>query len=125
MCLSCSRTLEENIDIAAVSYGVLFHDIGKLWCYDLDENGVWVKTPLNRTIHHISKSAMEWAKFSRQLNFSEGFVDKVSHIILSHHGSREFGSPVAPLSKEAWLVHLCDNISARMDDCDKHDILKH
>jgi 23S rRNA maturation-related 3'-5' exoribonuclease YhaM len=48
--------------------------------------------------------------------------DEVLHAILAHHGFQEFGSPVQPNSKVAWLLHLCDSISARMDDVDKMDI---
>jgi len=50
--------------------------------------------------------------------------DKVLHAILAHHGCREAGSPVAPKTREAWLVHFCDGISARMDDADTWDIIK-
>jgi 3'-5' exoribonuclease len=51
--------------------------------------------------------------------------NNVLHNILAHHGQRAWGSPVAPATKEAWILHLADNLSARLDDCDKHDILKH
>ena len=42
--------------------------------------------------------------------------DEVLHCILSHHGQRAWGSPVAPKSIEAWILHLCDGLSARADD---------
>jgi len=47
------------------------------------------------------------------------YHDAVLHCILSHHGRREWGSAVAPSSREAWLVHLADMKSARMDSYDK------
>jgi 23S rRNA maturation-related 3'-5' exoribonuclease YhaM len=52
------------------------------------------------------------------------YHDKVLHCILAHHGCRAWGSPVAPSTREAWLVHLADAISARADDCDRVDMLK-
>jgi 23S rRNA maturation-related 3'-5' exoribonuclease YhaM len=53
------------------------------------------------------------------------YHDSVLHAILAHHGRREAGSPVAPKSRIAWLVHLSDQISARMADADTLDIIGH
>jgi 23S rRNA maturation-related 3'-5' exoribonuclease YhaM len=50
--------------------------------------------------------------------------DNITHNILSHHGQRAYGSPVFPATREAWVLHLADNLSARLDDCDKHDRIK-
>jgi 23S rRNA maturation-related 3'-5' exoribonuclease YhaM len=46
-------------------------------------------------------------------------IDEVTHAILSHHGQREWGSPVRPATKLAWILHTCDMMSARVNDCDK------
>jgi 23S rRNA maturation-related 3'-5' exoribonuclease YhaM len=75
-------------------------------------------------IHHISRSAIIWAEAASRLytNYSK-YYEPVLHAILAHHGFREAGSPVAPKTRVAWLVHLCDNISARMDDADTFDIV--
>jgi 3'-5' exoribonuclease len=107
----------------------LFHDVGKLWDYgicgkDFRGDNVWIKTKHARNIHHISRSALVWSKAvdTTQLYMDEH--DEILHAILSHHGQREWGSPVAPNSKLAWLLHLCDGISARMDDCEKIDLVK-
>ena len=51
-----------------------------------------------------------------KFNFTDEH-DEVLHAILSHHGRREYGSPVSPSTRIAWLLHLCDSISARMFDC--------
>jgi 23S rRNA maturation-related 3'-5' exoribonuclease YhaM len=56
--------------------------------------------------------------FTKYINIDPS---NITHNILSHHGMREWGSPVAPATKEAWILHLCDNMSARLDDCNKHD----
>ena len=117
------------INLKELLVSVIWHDYGKIWDYQ-KVNGVWGKHNNHaRQIHHISKSAMEFEKFycyyasesARQLVNP----DNVIHNILSHHGAREYGSPVAPATREAWILHLADNLSARLDDCDKHDIIKH
>ena len=50
--------------------------------------------------------------------------EDVLHVILSHHGNRLAGSPVAPKTREAWIIHLCDGISARLYDADTWDVVK-
>ena len=102
----------------------LFHDVGKIWDYLLGENEEWVGTVHKRTIHHISRSAIEWNLIATKHNLPQNFIDSVTHCILSHHGQREWGSPVAPKSREAWILHLCDELSARINDCDKFDRIK-
>ena len=42
-------------------------------------------------------------------------IQRIVHIVLSHHGQREWGSPVVPCSQEAMLVHFLDNLSAKSD----------
>jgi len=48
--------------------------------------------------------------------FTPEMHDEVLHAILAHHNLREWGSPISPATRTAWLLHLCDSISARMDD---------
>ena len=100
-------------------YSATMHDYGKI--FDYDWNGT--KSEHCRNIHHISRSAIEWGKLAQKHKVSRDIEDKVTHCILSHHMTREAGSPVAPKSREAWLLTLCDNISARMSDWDKFDVI--
>lgn len=104
---------EYEINPQVVFLGVLFHDYGKCWDYDTDGK----KTPHARNIHHISRSAIMWELSLVEWSHYRIIGDEVLHVILSHHGCREYGSPVSPRSREAWLVHFCDNISAKMNDC--------
>jgi 23S rRNA maturation-related 3'-5' exoribonuclease YhaM len=43
--------------------------------------------------------------------------DNVLHAIIAHHAWREWGSPCTPDTRLAWLLHLCDSLSARLNDC--------
>lgn len=47
---------------------------------------------------------------------SEGQLLDLQHMILSHHGALEFGSPVQPMTTEAEIVHWDDEASAKADD---------
>src|SRR6202012_4078007 len=51
--------------------------------------------------------------------FPEELAQALAHIILSHHGSLEHGSPVVPCTREATLVHMADNLGARMGSFDR------
>lgn len=101
----------------------LFHDVGKMWDYE-KVNGRWGKVEHNRMIHHISRSNVQWNLIATKHNVDQHMIDSVSHAILSHHGRREWGSPVAPKTRLAWILYLADSMSARMDDCETVDILK-
>lgn len=102
--------------------GTMFHDYGKIWDYmpkyaeGSNEIVDWVESPHKRMIHHISRSNMEWVQMATLESIEPATIDQVSHIILSHHGCRAWGSPVAPATPEAWLVHLADMASAREDE---------
>lgn len=111
-----------SIDYKELFLSAIYHDYGKIWDYDKNENGLWVANNHRRKIHHISRSNVEWVRQAVYLNADEKLIDGVSHNILSHHGSRSCGSPVLPLTREAWILHYADSLSARIDDCDRIDI---
>ena len=94
--------------------GLLFHDIGKLWelSYDREFN----YTTEGRLLGHI---AIEYEfvadKIKEIENFPEDLKLHLLHIILSHHGELEFGSPKRPKTPEALLVSSIDNLDAKMN----------
>ena len=51
--------------------------------------------------------------------FPEQTAQALLHIILSHHGSLEHGSPVIPCTREATLVHMIDNLGGRLGSFDR------
>jgi 3'-5' exoribonuclease len=131
-CLSNATTANlydsSGVNVPELLISAIWHDYGKIWDYQ-KFMGIWGKCDNHaRRIHHISRSAMEFAKHYDYLwreipnvDFSICNKDNVIHNILSHHGCREWGSPVSPATKEAWILHLSDNMSARLDDCGKFD----
>ena len=113
----------------------LFHDSGKMFDYHRVHSTTWESAPHKRLIHHISRSAIIWTeainyvyKDEEDINykyiFEQRYYEPVLHAILSHHMAREYGSPVAPKTRVAWLLTLCDNMSARMNDADKWDVIE-
>lgn len=118
---------EKYVDPQKLFLAALFHDVGKMWDYDKKITTTyglfrdtcckeWFATEHKSKIHHISRSALVWQEAKIKHNFDDP-EDDVLHAILAHHGLREWGSPVTPKTRLAYLLHLCDGISARMDDC--------
>jgi len=127
LCFANFNLLKLDVDPIELYLSALFHDCGKMWDYEPinEEYTKWKGTEHKRTIHHISRSAITWNRACAFHEFDYGkYADSVTHNILSHHGQREWGSPVMPKTKAAWLLHLCDGISARMNDADKCDFVK-
>jgi 3'-5' exoribonuclease len=127
LCLANNELLGCKLNNTELFLSALFHDCGKMWDYapssfenEVPDYSNWISTPHKRSIHHISRSAIEW-NLAAKSKISETLLDAVTHNILSHHGQRAWGSPVAPKSGAAWMLHLCDGISARMNDCDSCD----
>lgn len=146
LALDNNYLLNSGIDERELFLSCLFHDCGKMWDYqhgwkDSDKvvgtdkiGGIlyqripdyedWEGTDHKRKIHHISRSALTWNQNAVQYGESQETIDNVLHAVLAHHGLREWGSPVMPSTKLAWMLHLCDGISARMNDADKWDHTK-
>lgn len=105
---------EDQLFLAA-----LFHDVGKIWDYTpIDENHEeWTVTPHKHLIHHISRSAIFWQNVVDSTGYPKEKGENVLHAILSHHGLKEWGSPVSPDLTLSWVLHLCDSLSAKIDKC--------
>jgi len=119
-----------EIDSKELFLSAFFHDVGKMYDYKpIDLTGAypydrWISKPHKRSIHHISRSGIMWSENARKdEEIYEKYFEKVLHAILAHHTCREAGSPVAPKSRVAWMVTLCDNLSARVYDADTFDVL--
>jgi 3'-5' exoribonuclease len=104
-------------DIAVT--GALLHDIGKLEAYDF-HGGAISMSDHGRLYGEIS---LGYYRVRRVIERLDGFPPDVEqallHIILSHHGSLEHGSPVVPCTREATLVHMIDNLGGRLGSFDR------
>ena len=98
--------------------GVFLHDLGKL--QELSGAIVPSYTMEGRLLGHISLFQAEVAKIAASLGIEDcEEVTLVRHMILSHHGVYEYGSPVLPMIPEAEVLHLIDNLDARMNTIEK------
>jgi len=92
--------------------GILIHDLGKT--IELSGPVLTSYTVEGKLIGHISLMNAELLKVSEELSIKDESPLLLSHIVLSHHGKQEFGSPVTPMLKEALLVSMLDDLDAKM-----------
>lgn len=97
--------------------GVLLHDIGKT--VELSGAIVTEYTTQGKLLGHISIMQAEVAAKAKELGLEGEEVLLLRHMILSHHGVYEYGSPVLPMIPEAEMLHMIDNIDARMQTMQK------
>lgn len=94
-------------------FGAIFHDIGKLWELSY-ENGISY-TDRGRLIGHMQIACeLIDKKSARILGFTEELRDICKHIILSHHGKLEYGSPKRPKFLEAMVVAMVDDFDSKV-----------
>ena len=107
--------LDRDIAVA----GALLHDIGKVEAYR-SVNGAIELTDAGKLLGEIP---LGYYTVRREIERLEGFpasdADALLHIILSHHGRLEHGSPVVPCTREATLVHFIDNLGGNLGSFDR------
>jgi 3'-5' exoribonuclease len=108
-----------GIDRDVAITGALLHDIGKLEAYTDDAQNIDL-TDAGKLQGEI---ALGYYRVRRATEEIDGFPPQlaleVGHIILSHHGTLEHGSPVVPCTREATLVHMIDNLGGRLGSFDR------
>jgi 3'-5' exoribonuclease len=124
-CLSVAQAVNAiaamfpGIDRDLAVTGALLHDIGKVEAYAM-EGGAIALTDLGKLQGEIP---LGYYAVRREIEEIPGFprerAEGLLHIILSHHGQLEHGSPVVPCTREATLVHMIDNLGGRLGSFDR------
>jgi 3'-5' exoribonuclease len=104
-----------------VLVGIFLHDIGKTAELTADTNFAY--TNAGQLVGHITQAAVWIDRKCAEVEqatgkpFPEDLQNVLTHIVLSHHGAYEFGSPRLPACPEAFVVHYLDNIDAKVQMC--------
>jgi len=116
---ACQRLLPMYPKLHAdlVLTGAFLHDVGK--AAELRADTAVQYTERGQLVGHITIGAVWVAEKAAKISeegepFPPRLLDLVQHIVLSHHGLREFGSPVLPAIPEAFFIHYLDNLDAKM-----------
>jgi 3'-5' exoribonuclease len=104
----------KTVDVDLLLTGAMLHDIGKI--YELSYDRSFGYTSDGQLLGHIFLAGrMVEEKLAQLPDFPPKLRTLVHHLILSHHGSLEFGSPKLPLFPEALLLHYLDDLDAKME----------
>jgi 3'-5' exoribonuclease len=103
-----------KVDLDLLLTGVILHDIGKI--HELEFTRAIRYGDQGQLLGHIQIGIqMVTEQIARMPDFPSRLRDLVVHMILSHHGQLEFGSPKLPVFPEALLLHLLDNMDSKME----------
>ncbi len=96
-------------------FGAIFHDLGKIWELEIDKSSIQY-THKGRLLGHMQLACeLVDKKSSRILGFPEDLKDILKHIILSHHGRLDYGSPKRPKFAEALVVAMIDDLDSKIN----------
>ncbi|ONN27291.1 phosphohydrolase [Thermosipho affectus] len=93
--------------------GALLHDIGKIYDYEINSKGIEI-TQTGELIGHIVMGYEIVNEKIKKLNL-RGISEKLLHMILSHHGELEWGSPILPKTPEAFVLHMIENLDSKLN----------
>ncbi len=98
--------------------GIILHDLGKI--EELTSSVVTEYSAKGKLLGHISILDAVLYEIGKELNLEDSEeLLLLRHMVLSHHGQFEFGSPIRPETLEAEILNLIDNIDARVNTIEK------
>jgi 3'-5' exoribonuclease len=114
-----SASFGSGVDRDLAVTGAMIHDIGKIEAYGLDPAAI----DLTDEGKLLGEIPLGYYLVRRQIDRIEGFpwplARALLHVILSHHGALENGSPVLPATREATIVHAVDNLGGKLGSFDR------
>src|SRR5437016_9215041 len=110
--LICRNYPQINRDLLLT--GAFLHDIGKI--YELTYNRSFSYTTRGQLLGHmVIELEMLQAKLAQLPEFPDSLKTLVEHLIISHHGQYDFGSPKLPMFPEALMLHYLDDLDSKME----------
>jgi len=102
-----------TLDRDLLAAGAILHDLGKIW--ELSSEGTFDYTREGRLVGHIVMTAQFIDRTALSLpDFPADVKNNLIHLILSHHGEYEFGSPKKPKLREALVLSHLDSLDSHL-----------
>jgi 3'-5' exoribonuclease len=103
-----------SVDLNLLIAGVVLHDIGKI--HELSYDRAFGYSPEGQLLGHITIAIRMIAdKLQAFPDFPVELRNLIEHMVVSHHGQLEFGSPKLPIFPEALLLHYLDDMDSKME----------
>ncbi len=111
----CLRLADQypGLDRQTLFAGAVCHDLGKLW--ELSPGFAVDYTQAGKLLGHIALFLDRLAPFIKESRLEPELAEHLQHLILSHHGSYEFGSSRLPSTPEALVLHYADILDAKLN----------
>lgn len=100
--------------------GAALHDIGKIWEFNTSAAGSAETAKPGVLFGHLYMGAALIKDYTKGMDYSKEKVQMLIHLILSHHGTQEFGAVACPATPEAFALHNIDELDARIYMCEDH-----
>lgn len=114
-----SLARQYGADRNLVLAGALLHDIGKL--EELEYECVPQYSTAGNLLGHVTLGARLVNRLAEGIEgFPDGLRIQIEHLVLAHHGSKEFGSPVEPMTVEAFILAAVDDLDAKIHQVRRH-----
>lgn len=102
-----------KLDKELLVIGTLFHDVGKIFEFTITP--VPQATMQGGLVGHIVLGNAIFLELKNKIQgFPEELSIKIQHLLISHHGEKEFGSPEVPMIPEAYALHVIDLLDSRI-----------
>jgi len=102
-----------NLDRDLLVAGAILHDVGKV--EEFGYTRAFRYTDIGGLVGHLAIGAMRVGERAATIaGFPPILLQELQHLILSHHGQHEYGSPILPATAEAIVLHHIDNIDAKV-----------
>lgn len=108
---------EGAVDIDLLQAGALLHDLGKIYELDQPDGLTWERQARGELVGHMTECVTLIHDACLATLASQDTRDRLIHMVLSHHGKLEWGSPVKPKLVEAQLLHQIDMMDSRFAMC--------
>ncbi|HEY6248751.1 MAG TPA: HD domain-containing protein [Candidatus Angelobacter sp.] len=119
LCDLACRNYPALIDRDLLITGAFLHDIGKI--YELTFTRTFSYTTRGQLLGHmIIELEMLQEKITQVPGFPAEYKTLLEHLIISHHGKYEFGSPKMPMFPEALMLHYLDDLDSKMESMRAH-----
>lgn len=115
LCRLCDRLAElyPEINRDLLLAGAIFHDVGKV--YEYDSGPTFRRTDYGELVGHLAIGDQVVVQLAEQVEgITREKVWHLRHLVVSHHGQLDYGSPVLPKTLEGLLLHYADNIDAKV-----------
>ena len=105
----------DGLDKDLLVSGALLHDIGKIVELENSSGAIDYTEPGRLKGHLVIGCELIGVQAAKVKDFPEPLLTQLQHLVLSHHGRQEFGSPIVPMTAEALLLSFIDDMDAKMN----------